>query len=75
MEVLKDIPGIIERRVDYNSSITFLQQLEITHNSDLFIGIHGSGLTHLLFLPDWAVVFELYNCGDVNCYLDLARLR
>uniref|UniRef100_A0A915PVB1 Uncharacterized protein n=1 Tax=Setaria digitata TaxID=48799 RepID=A0A915PVB1_9BILA len=37
--------------------------------------MHGSGLTHLLFLPDWAAVFELYNCGDVDCYLDLARLR
>ncbi|VDK82573.1 unnamed protein product [Litomosoides sigmodontis] len=75
MEVLKDIPGIIQRRVDYNRSITFLQQLEITQNSDVFIGMHGSGLTHLLFLPDWAVIFELYNCGDTDCYLDLARLR
>ncbi|EJW75507.1 hypothetical protein WUBG_13586 [Wuchereria bancrofti] len=37
--------------------------------------MHGSGLTHLLFLPDWAVIFELYNCGDTNCYWDLARLR
>ena len=23
--------------------------------------MHGAGLTHLLFLPDWAAVFELYN--------------
>ena len=34
--------------------------VQITHNSDIFIGMHGAGLTHLLFLPDWAVVFELY---------------
>ncbi|XP_044741640.1 EGF domain-specific O-linked N-acetylglucosamine transferase [Chrysoperla carnea] len=53
----------------------FRQQLNHTRNSDIFIGMHGAGLTHLLFLPDWAVVFELYNCEDPNCYLDLARLR
>lgn len=37
--------------------------------------MHGAGLTHLLFLPNWATVFELYNCEDPNCYRDLARLR
>uniref|UniRef100_A0A8K9WSD1 EGF domain-specific O-linked N-acetylglucosamine (GlcNAc) transferase n=1 Tax=Oncorhynchus mykiss TaxID=8022 RepID=A0A8K9WSD1_ONCMY len=55
--------------------VPFLEQLSITHNSDIFIGIHGAGLTHLLFLPDWAVIFELYNCQDESCYRDLARLR
>ncbi|XP_073986777.1 EGF-domain O-GlcNAc transferase isoform X1 [Rhodnius prolixus] len=63
------------QRVVYNKYLTFKEQLEITRNSDLFIGIHGAGLTHLLFLPDWAVIFELYNCEDESCYLDLARLR
>ncbi|XP_054640868.1 EGF domain-specific O-linked N-acetylglucosamine transferase isoform X2 [Dunckerocampus dactyliophorus] len=62
--------------VDYKyKDIPFLEQLRITHNSDIFIGMHGAGLTHLLFLPDWAVVFELYNCEDEGCYRDLARLR
>lgn len=55
--------------------MTFEKQLQLTHDSDIFIGIHGAGLTHLLFLPDWAAVFELYNCEDENCYQDLARLR
>uniref|UniRef100_A0A8D0B5J0 EGF domain-specific O-linked N-acetylglucosamine transferase n=1 Tax=Salvator merianae TaxID=96440 RepID=A0A8D0B5J0_SALMN len=55
--------------------LRFKEQLRITHNTDIFIGIHGAGLTHLLFLPDWAVIFELYNCEDERCYLDLARLR
>jgi len=36
--------------------------VQSSHNSDIFIGMHGAGLTHLLFLPDWAVVFELYVC-------------
>ena len=34
--------------------------MQSSHNSDIFIGMHGAGLTHLLFLPDWAVIFELY---------------
>ncbi|XP_034230481.1 EGF domain-specific O-linked N-acetylglucosamine transferase isoform X3 [Thrips palmi] len=63
------------QRVYYSHQMPFSEQLELTHNSDVFIGMHGSGLTHLLFLPDWAAVFELYNCEDENCYMDLARLR
>lgn len=37
--------------------------------------MHGAGLTHLLFLPNWGTLFELYHCEDPNCYKDLARLR
>ena len=49
--------------------------MQIIRNTDILVGIHGAGLTHLLFLPDWAVIFELYDCQDPNCYKDLARLR
>jgi len=46
--------------VEYNpENMTLHQQLTITRNTDVFISIHGAGLTHMLFLPDWAVVFEL----------------
>ena len=38
----------------------FVCFFQITHNSDIFIGMHGAGLAHALFLPDWAVLFELY---------------
>ncbi len=37
------------------------------------VGMHGAGLTHSLFLPPWAAVFELYHCEDRGCYSDLAR--
>lgn len=26
-------------------------------------------------MPNWATIFELYNCEDPSCYSDLARLR
>ncbi|XP_063797008.1 EGF domain-specific O-linked N-acetylglucosamine transferase [Pseudophryne corroboree] len=73
---LKNVPLFQVNVVDYKyRTLGFLEQLRITHNSDIFIGMHGAGLTHSLFLPDWAVVFELYNCEDERCYLDLAKLR
>uniref|UniRef100_A0A6I8RBR0 EGF domain-specific O-linked N-acetylglucosamine transferase n=1 Tax=Xenopus tropicalis TaxID=8364 RepID=A0A6I8RBR0_XENTR len=76
VHALEAEPTFQVKVVDYKYRVLgFLEQLEITHNSDIFIGMHGAGLTHLLFLPDWAVVFELYNCEDERCYLDLARLR
>lgn len=76
VHALKAVPLFQVTVVDYKyRSLGFLEQLKITHNSDIFIGMHGAGLTHLLFLPDWAVIFELYNCEDERCYLDLARLR
>ncbi|CAG4944872.1 unnamed protein product [Colias eurytheme] len=73
-ELLKNKEYHVERVV-YDRTIPFSQQLEMTHNTDVFIGMHGAGLTHLLFLPDWAAVFEVYNCEDPNCYSDLSRLR
>ncbi|XP_017006210.2 EGF domain-specific O-linked N-acetylglucosamine transferase [Drosophila takahashii] len=62
------------QRVSYER-LSFTDQLAITRNTDILIGMHGAGLTHLLFLPNWACIFELYNCEDPNCYKDLARLR
>jgi len=74
--VLSEFADFDVRVVEYNSrDMSFEEQLNITHNTDIFIGMHGAGLTHFLFLPKWAVAVELYNCGDKNCYNDLARLR
>ncbi|XP_043467155.1 EGF domain-specific O-linked N-acetylglucosamine transferase [Leptopilina heterotoma] len=75
IRALKQNPNYEVQKVVYNKNLPFTSQLELSRNSDIFIGIHGAGLTHLLFLPDWASVFELYNCEDSSCYKDLARLR
>ncbi|KAL4706039.1 hypothetical protein ACJJTC_014261 [Scirpophaga incertulas] len=75
IEALQKIEGYEVQQVVYDRHIPFTKQLEITRNTDVFIGMHGAGLTHLMFLPDWATVFELYNCEDPNCYSDLSRLR
>ncbi|XP_068718831.1 EGF domain-specific O-linked N-acetylglucosamine transferase-like isoform X1 [Montipora capricornis] len=72
---MMNVPMFKVKVIDYTIQMPFLEQLKVTHNSDIFIGMHGAGLTHGLFLPDWAVLFELYNTEDPNCYSDLARLR
>lgn len=63
------------RRISFERGMPFSDQLQVIRNTDILIGMHGAGLTHLLFLPNWATIFELYNCEDPNCYKDLARLR
>ena len=59
----------------FTHSVPFKDQLEIMQNTDILVGIHGAGLAHMLFLPDWAAVFELYDCEDPSCYRDLAKFR
>lgn len=63
----------IVQLIDFQKQ-SFSDQLKVVHNTDILIGIHGAGLAHTLFLPDWAVLYELHNCQD-KCYYDLARLR
>lgn len=75
VEALDHHPDYDVKKVTYSREISFKEQLAITRNTDILIGIHGAGLTHLLFLPNWASLFEIYNCEDPGCYKDLARLR
>lgn len=45
--------------VQFERTLPFIDQLAIVRNTDILIGIHGAGLTHLLFLPKWATIFEM----------------
>ncbi|KAH3888528.1 hypothetical protein DPMN_012564 [Dreissena polymorpha] len=38
-------------------------QLEISSQTDLLIGMHGAGMTHIAFLPKHAAVLELFPKG------------
>lgn len=75
IRAIEKIPNLEVQQVSYSGLMAFKDQLEITGNTDIFVGIHGAGLAHLLFLPNWATLFELYNCEDSACYRDLSRLR
>ncbi|WAQ99366.1 RCN11-like protein [Mya arenaria] len=40
--------------------LTMLEQLSLITNTDILVGMHGAGLSHVLFLPDHALVIELF---------------
>nr|CAG4651656.1 EOG090X02IK [Triops cancriformis] len=75
LQALRANPKYAVQKAVFTHLTDFRHQLTVIQQTDILIGMHGAGLTHLLFLPDWAAVFELYNCEDEGCYSDLARLR
>lgn len=60
--------------VDF-AAISFREQLQTIANTDLLIGVHGAGLTHLLFLPDHATVLEYYEGGESAFFRLFSQLR
>lgn len=74
-EILNNHGGFHVTIAAFTHSYPFVDQLKVIRNTDILVGIHGAGLAHMLFLPDWAAVFELYHCDDPSCYQDLAKLR
>lgn len=60
--------------VDF-SDLTFKEQLQIVANTDLLLGAHGNGFTHLLFLPDHASIIEYMQGGESAFFRLFAQAR
>jgi hypothetical protein len=54
----------------------FEEQLNVFANTDILISTHGKGLCHILFLPRYAMVIELFppDCFVWDYYL-FAQMR
>ncbi|RAJ81876.1 uncharacterized protein DUF563 [Chitinophaga dinghuensis] len=52
----------------------FSDQIALMQQSKVLIGLHGAGLTNMLFMPAGAQILELRNAGDThnNCFFSLA---
>ena len=63
-EAVKDINDVefVIRTVSW-SDYTFKQQLEIAASTDILIGAHGAGLSHVLFLPRKSGLIEISPMG------------
>eukprot|EP00961_Rhodomonas_salina_P188835 2548232-Rhodomonas_salina.1 len=62
--------------MDYNL-LSFQDQLKTDCMTDVMIGPHGAGLTHQMFMPDRAVLIELFvdNSGANKHFHNMARWR
>ncbi len=74
LESISQATGYPVNVVDF-AEISFREQLQIVANTDLFMGVHGNGLTHLLFLPDDATVLEYYEGGESAFFRLFSQLR
>lgn len=64
-EILKQIQSHFQNRSSiqfdsgYFEQLSFEKQLEIISQTDIFIGMHGAGLTHVIFLKSNRILIEL----------------
>lgn len=42
------------------ATIPFKDQIALMRKTDIYLGMHGAGMTHLIYLPDEAVVVEMF---------------
>ena len=57
----------------YFEQLSFLEQLHLMQETTVLVGVHGAGMTNMLFLPPEAKVVELLNEGHGDlCYFRLA---
>lgn len=50
----------VEARSAHLASLPFAEQLRLIRRTNILVGMHGAGLTHTLFLPDEAVLLEMF---------------
>ena len=60
--------------VDFAAS-SFAQQLKTIRETDVLVGVHGAGLTHLMFLEPGSAALEILPEGfDHNGFRNLAQM-
>lgn len=71
-EILNEFKYEIHYFEDYN----LLKQIDIIKETKILVGIHGAGLTNMVFMPKGGTVLEFRNGEDgsklVNCFFTLA---
>ncbi|MCH9630854.1 MAG: hypothetical protein S4CHLAM37_08600 [Chlamydiia bacterium] len=69
----------VDFKTYYLEKMSYQNQIEIMKNTDVLIGVHGNGLSHLLFLPRDAAVVEVMPEGclmlDYRLFSNIKKLR
>jgi len=73
---LKSIKGAQVTTVDF-AGVPLRKQLEMVAGMDIVVGMHGAGLTHVLWLPPWGALVELFPkaSGKWHCFRHIALWR
>jgi EGF domain-specific O-GlcNAc transferase len=67
-------PSVTIRAVDF-AGMSFAEQLKIVRKTDVLVGVHGAGMTHVLFLPPGSAAVEIFPPELVYpVYRNLAKL-
>lgn len=73
-ELHQMFPKVKIQRIDF-AAIPFDQQMKVVRETNILVGVHGSGMTHLLWLPDEAVVVEIFPPGiHKSTFRNMAKL-
>lgn len=57
---VSDVALQLRTRVVDFGELPLEQQLRVVQETDILVGLHGAGLAHLVFLPEHAVVVEMF---------------
>lgn len=69
--------GILEKynfKIVYPEKLDFFEQVQIYYNAEIIAGLHGGGLTNIIFMNPSSKVLEIRRKNDAtnNCYFSLA---
>lgn len=68
-------PNVKFQIVDF-ATIGLKEQIELSRNTDVLVGVMGAGMTHILFLPEDSTVVELMTPGThYSGFRNLAKMR
>ena len=73
LEDLQKAYGKDSARLVSFEKLTFRKQLELIRATNILIGVHGAGMTHLLWLPRGSAVIELFTQKAPRHYRNLAH--
>lgn len=71
---LKKILYQFNYKIVHPEDYSFQEQSQILSNSKVVAGLHGGGLTNIIYLKENSILFEIRRDGDEenNCYFSLA---